>query len=71
MKCILPFEQMLIEVDGSVRVCCHNPIIMGNIKEQTAENIWDGENFNKLREFIRKDDFTFGCDQGNCTIPHE
>lgn len=70
MKCLLPFENMMVLRDGRVRVCCHNTIDMGDLTNQTAEEIWNGENFNKLREHIKRGDFTFGCDQGNCPIPH-
>lgn len=69
MKCSLPYTNMMVLRDGRVRVCCHNPIIMGDLNDSTIEEIWHGENFNKLREAIQNDDFSFGCDRGNCPIP--
>ena len=59
--CSLPWTNFLVERDGTVRVCCFNGTILGNLKEQSVDEIWHGANFTKLREAISNNDFSNGC----------
>ena len=51
--CKMPFRRLAIFADGRVAPCCSlysNNLIVGNIKTQSLEEIWNGKEINKLRE---------------------
>lgn len=53
--CRIPWEHMVINADGTVVPCCQdfgNLEPMGNLATDSLENIWNGENFQKIREKI-------------------
>ena len=56
-SCNEPWGQVSIFADGTVGPCCttfgRNKTI-GNIKDQTLEEIWTGEVMNKLRDGLIK-----------------
>jgi hypothetical protein len=66
--CGLPWTDMMVLRNGKARVCCHNPLFMGDLNEQTVEEIWHGGNYAKLRDAISQKDFSFGCNAGGCPI---
>ncbi|MBI2567573.1 MAG: SPASM domain-containing protein [Candidatus Schekmanbacteria bacterium] len=47
--CPVPWQESLVDVDGQVRPCCYIPTIMGDLREQTFEEVWNGERYQKLR----------------------
>lgn len=48
-------------IGGRVSVCCHNHIdIVGNIKDQSISEIWNGEKIKQLRKTLSKK-FAKGC----------
>lgn len=59
--CGLPWRAMLIDIDGNVRVCCHNNIILGNLNYDTVENIWNNDKYQELRKRLKVNDFSYGC----------
>ena len=50
--CKNPWKEMIVNYNGSVAFCCmdfNSTIVIGNIMEQTIEEIWRGEKMEKLR----------------------
>jgi len=66
--CTLALTNMMVLRNGIVRVCCYNPIPMGNLNNQSVEEIWHGINYKMLREKLKENDFSFGCKDSNCPI---
>jgi radical SAM protein with 4Fe4S-binding SPASM domain len=57
--CPAPNEQFVILWDGTVTVCCtdyEGTLAMGNIKEQTIEEIWTSPKWGRLREQMWKNE---------------
>lgn len=56
MRCFWPWSGFYINVDGNVSGCSvlYHPV-MGNILEQSMEEIWHSEEMQKLREKVKKD----------------
>jgi radical SAM protein with 4Fe4S-binding SPASM domain len=56
--CPAPNEQFVILWDGTVTVCCtdyEGTLAMGNIKEQTIEEIWTSPKWRRMREQMWND----------------
>jgi radical SAM protein with 4Fe4S-binding SPASM domain len=60
--CYFPFEQLIIRADASVSLCCIDSLqkcTIGNVENQTLEEIWFGERhfgfLNSIRKNFRKD----------------
>ncbi len=50
-----PIERMHILSDGRVIFCCQDwshSVVLGNIKDNTISEIWNGEKYNKVRESL-------------------
>ena len=61
-KCPLPWKSMLVDIDGNVKVCCFNKIDMGNLNNDSVDNIWNNEKYQELRQRLKNNDFSYGCD---------
>lgn len=61
--CNIPFEHSLISCDGSVRCCCYQSPenSMGNLNEQSFEEIWLGDEFQKIRKQMLSMDYPSIC----------
>ena len=46
-------EYVHLRPNGDVEVCMWRPLIVGNLREQTLSEIWNGERAEKLRSLIR------------------
>lgn len=57
--CAAPWNHFFVQQDGDVRVCCMTGVqgeVLGNINEQTWEDIWYGEKYQNLRKrFLERD----------------
>lgn len=53
--CILPWVHLHVAQSGKVHPCCNNNRYLGNVQEQTLKSIWDGKQFNELREQFKAD----------------
>ena len=70
-RCHLPWQEMIIQADGTVEPCCYwtahgnaNPPL-GNINELSIEEIWNGEGYRRLRQNMAAGDLAAaGC--ANC-----
>jgi radical SAM protein with 4Fe4S-binding SPASM domain len=55
--CYFPFRQLIIRADCGVSLCCNDAlgkITLGNVEEQTLEEIWFGEKHLNILKSIRK-----------------
>ncbi|MBF0164893.1 MAG: radical SAM/SPASM domain-containing protein [Magnetococcales bacterium] len=67
--CEMPFTQMTVTADGRVGRCCNDALIpmpMGNARDQTLQEIWNGASYERLRgELLRNnrhaDEFCRKC----------
>lgn len=51
--CKNPWREMIVNYDGSVSFCCmdfNSTVVIGNIMEQTIQQIWNGEKVERLRQ---------------------
>ena len=58
--CEYPWLSLTVMADGNVVPCTqisNNELVMGNVNEQSLEEIWNGENYKKLREMHVTGDF--------------
>jgi len=53
--CWDPWESMKIALNGDVYLCCYSERVVGNVLEQTVEDIWNGRHY---REFRRRTNST-------------
>lgn len=67
--CVYPFYQMNIIPNGDVSLCCNDAFaenVVGNVKNETLNQIWQGEKLNDVRQKIIKTrqniDICKGCD---------
>ena len=69
-QCSQPFKRMVIDYNGDVFPCCHyykKELKLGNLRDHSIEELWNGEIINKLRESIKNRDYystCFKCLQG-------
>jgi len=69
--CHLPFDTLQIDEDGDVQLCdcqLHMPYTIGNIYQDTLQNIWLSEAAERVRQSIIDEDFTY-CNWA-CTHLH-
>ncbi|HUH73278.1 MAG TPA: twitch domain-containing radical SAM protein [Chitinophagales bacterium] len=60
--CYVPFNSLTFSFKGKVYSCTYNrDIVLGNYPENTIDEIWNGEEANKLREYMRNNDLSYGC----------
>jgi radical SAM protein with 4Fe4S-binding SPASM domain len=58
--CALIWLKMVVDWNGDVVLCCddwNHSIILGNLKKQTIEEIWEGDKLKKIREAHKKGEF--------------
>jgi len=66
--CYKPFEVIQIDGDGDVQLCTcaiHMPYTLGNIYQDTLQDIWLSEGANRVRQAVADEDFTYcswSCD---------
>ena len=44
-----PWSSLYVEPDGEVRPCCYQSPVLGNIYEESFEEIWNGSRARELR----------------------
>jgi radical SAM protein with 4Fe4S-binding SPASM domain len=72
-SCSSPWQQVVIRANGDVLACCSFyglGMIVGNAKTESIYNIWNGEKMNKIREELKKNNFSFcaSCDSCSKTV---
>jgi radical SAM protein with 4Fe4S-binding SPASM domain len=63
--CFAPWEMIFINSNGEVLACCtlasHHENVIGNIKEQSLQQIWCGEKMNRFRKMIKNKKYFEEC----------
>lgn len=58
IRCHYPWSSMYVSPNGDVKHCCNTNLTkLGNLLEQTVEEIWNGEVYQTVREKMEKQDF--------------
>jgi len=55
--CTSPFRRLTIRADGKITLCCgerRDNKVLGDIKENCIEEVWLGEEFNKIRDMLKE-----------------
>lgn len=50
--CYRPWEEVYIQCDGTLRACCFNDDLMGDLNKESFENIWNNRKFQEFRKRI-------------------
>jgi len=72
--CPMPFEKLVLQSDGA-RLCCPSylPVVVGDVKTQTLDEIWNSETAVEVRRSIIDGDFKYCLDLcpaiGQGTLP--
>ena len=53
--CMHPFTGLATREDGAIKVCCRS-LPIGNIKNETLEEAWNGENMREVRRQVLSED---------------
>ena len=53
--CMHPFTGLATREDGAIKVCCRS-LPIGNIKNETLEEAWNGENIREVRRQVLSDE---------------
>lgn len=51
---------------GEVVPCCFSDEVMGNVKNQTFEEIWYGDKYRKFRKRLMAGNFAKYCSDNRC-----
>jgi len=61
--CYAPFGSMYFDVHGNVIACCQNTRhVLGNVADQSIDEIWHGEKATELRDALKAYDLSRGCE---------
>ncbi len=63
--CARPFEAIHLDPGGNVRVCSWTDATIGNVLDESIEEIWKGEKAEKVRQSIIDQSFVF-CRSTSC-----
>jgi len=67
LLCNAPSRSLRFTYDGRAIVCCQNHShTLGNYPDQTLKELWFGPKAEQLRELIRKNDLSSGCNSTGC-----
>lgn len=67
--CNFPFVGLDIMASGDVAPChTFYDLILGNVYEESILDIWYGDKFNKLRQYITENKFCPACNIGCCML---
>ena len=68
-KCQMPWVSVDITASGDVAPChTFYDLILGNLHENSLEEIWFGEKYQKLREYLNQHNFLPVCNIGCCGL---
>jgi MoaA/NifB/PqqE/SkfB family radical SAM enzyme len=63
LACYNPFVNLYFNSRGQGVICCRNQdTVLGTYPEKSIKEIWHGEVAEKLRETLRHNDFSMGCE---------
>lgn len=64
--CNYPWTWLMVTSDGNCKPCCFAPGSLGNLNDQSADEIWNGEIAIELRTFIKEDRLHPICNNAPC-----
>lgn len=64
--CKHPWENLQILATGEIRVCCWSSQHLGNINQNTLDELWNSELLNDLRDHIKNNKLHFICNKAVC-----
>ena len=66
--CSMASHHLKISPDGTVFPCCRAPkqLMMGNVNEESIEEIWNGENYRAFRRQMFSGNYPEPC--ANCDV---
>ena len=67
-RCSVGFDQVFITSEGDVYPCCFSDEIMGNVRKEPFETIWNSGQFNDFRIRMIKGRFANYCYTSHCTL---
>lgn len=70
--CHQPFNNLQIDADGDVQLCdcqMHMPFTIGNVYENTLQQIWNGHLAAQVRQSVADGDFTY-CNWSCASLPN-
>ena len=63
LLCYAPFKNLYFGVDGTATTCCYNRThAFGTYPEHSIHEMWFGDRAEKLREYIKCNDLSLGCE---------
>ena len=65
--CISPWQHVFIGADGSVKFCCEQNYVIGNLLDNSFDELWNGERSLEFRNRIIVEDYHPIC--MNCCLP--
>jgi radical SAM protein with 4Fe4S-binding SPASM domain len=69
-SCFAPWTHLEVQPDGKVYTCHDFPdLIVGDLRQQTVANVWQGEKMSKFRQFLRSGKMLSIC--GKCCRLYE
>ena len=61
--CYSPWVSLYLNTLGNISACCRSMHVpLGNIAEQSLDEIWNGERIRTMRENLQRYDFSGGCE---------
>lgn len=67
-KCTMPFYFVYIDTNGDVRPCCWAAIRLGNLNQNTFQEIWNGEVAQETRRAFYANYIPDGCRNQHCKV---
>ncbi len=64
--CGNPWTHVHIKSDGLVYPCCFSDEVMGDLRKESFEGIWNGEKYQDLRESLRTGEYWETCRRSSC-----
>jgi MoaA/NifB/PqqE/SkfB family radical SAM enzyme len=68
IRCILPWVELRVGYQGDVHPCCWSPQPLGNLRNETIENIWNNEATHDVRSDLINGNIPRRCSGAAC--PH-
>lgn len=60
-RCVRPWEQCIIGLQGEVRFCCHSSLVLGNLSKDGFLHVWNGETAGSVRRSFLNGKIPAGC----------
>jgi radical SAM protein with 4Fe4S-binding SPASM domain len=68
-SCSVGFDQSFITADGNVLPCCFSSEVMGNVKTDSFDTIWQNKKYDGFRKRLINGKFAKYCITNRCALP--